>query len=249
LVLTFQLGRATIGYLPSIIAVALLAISPATVSLARVAESEALLTVCLLIALLALNHLEHHPNSRRTLVLLLMTCVAAPLVKLPGIAVGLAVVGVAGWLQGPRLGFGAAGAAALGVVLFVLYGFLLDAQLFSRVWAAHADRHSGFAAGYELLRGGLSDWLWGLGIIGLGVLATRVGSGVRLIAWPALAYVLVITLMASTDLAGRYDWYRIPIYPLVYLGGGYVLALMLRRIHQQFSGARWLPQPSQQPSV
>jgi hypothetical protein len=119
------------------------------------------------------------------------------------------------------------------VTLFIAYGLALDAQAFNRVWSAQANRHSGYSAGYELLRGGLGDWLWGLGIIGLGSLITKGGSGIRLIVMPVLAYVVVITVIASADLAARYEWYRIPIYPLVYLGAGYLawqLFLVLRSI-------------------
>jgi hypothetical protein len=83
-----------------------------------------------------------------------------------------------------------------------------------------------------MLRGGLTDWYWGLGIVGVGVLATRSGSAARLIAWPAVAYVVVITLTANADLAGRYDWYRIPIYPMVYVGAGFLIAELARGIRR-----------------
>jgi len=199
LVLAFLLGRATLGTVPTLIAVAMLAVSQSAIALARVTESEALLTVCLFAALLALHHLDRHPNERWAVILLLASCLIAPLVKLPGVAVGLAAFGITAWWHRPKLAFGVFTATYAGVSLFIVYGLLLDAQLFSHILNAQSRRHSGYAAGYELLRGGLNDWLWGLGIIGLGTLVARDGSRIRLIAWPVLAYVVVITLMASTD--------------------------------------------------
>jgi Dolichyl-phosphate-mannose-protein mannosyltransferase len=230
LVLAYRLAQATVGTWAARIAILLLAFSPATITLARLTESEALLTVWLIAALLALTRLQKQPADRYAVVLVLISCIAAPLTKVPGIAIGFtAAVALFSW-QRPRLAMTAAMAAFAGILLFAAYGALLDFALFRNIWSAQADRHAGFSSGYELLRGGLGDWYWGLGIVGLGVLATRGGDAARLVAWPVLAYVIVITLTANADLAGRYDWYRIPIYPLVYIGAGFLIAELARRI-------------------
>lgn len=230
LVLAYRLAQATVGIWAALIAILLLAFSPAAITLARVTESEALLTVWLFTALLALNRLQKRPTDRYAIVLLVISCVAAPLTKVPGIAVGFAAaVAMYSWRR-PRLALMAGIAAFVGIVLFAAYGALLDFGLFLNIWSAQADRHTGFSAGYELLRGGLADWCWGLGIVGLSVLAARGGSAARLVVWPVLAYVVVITLTANADLAGRYDWYRIPIYPLVYLGAGFLIAELVRGV-------------------
>jgi 4-amino-4-deoxy-L-arabinose transferase-like glycosyltransferase len=230
LVLAYRLAQATVGIWPAIIAILLLAFSPAAITLARVTESEALLTVWLFTALLALNRLQKRPTDRYAIILLVISCVAAPLTKVPGIAVGFsAAVALFSWRR-PWLALMAGIAAFGGIVLFAAYGALLDFGLFLNIWSAQADRHTGFSAGYELLRGGLADWYWGLGIVGLSVLATRGGSAARLVVWPVLAYVVVITLTANADLAGRYDWYRIPIYPLVYIGAGFLIAELGRGV-------------------
>ena len=232
LVLAYRLAQATVGIWPALIAILLLAFSPAAITLARVTESEALLTVWLFTALLALNRLQKRPTDRYAIVLLVISCAAAPLTKVPGIAVGFAAaVAMYSWRR-PRLALMAGIAAFAGIVLFAAYGALLDFGLFLNIWSAQADRHTGFSAGYELLRGGLADWCWGLGIVGLSVLAARGGSAARLVVWPVLAYVVVITLTANADLAGRYDWYRIPIYPLVYIGAGFLIAELVRGVRK-----------------
>jgi 4-amino-4-deoxy-L-arabinose transferase-like glycosyltransferase len=230
LILAYRLAQATVGIWPALIAILLLAFSPAAITLARVTESEALLTVWLFTALLALNRIQKRPTDRYAIALLVISCVAAPLTKVPGIAVGFAAaVALFSWRR-PRLALMAGIAAFAGIVLFAAYGALLDFGLFLNIWSAQADRHSGSSAGYELLRGGLADWYWGLGIVGLSVLGARGGSAARLVVWPVLAYVVVITLTANADLAGRYDWYRIPIYPLVYIGASFLIAEVVRGV-------------------
>jgi 4-amino-4-deoxy-L-arabinose transferase-like glycosyltransferase len=232
LVLVYRLARVTVGTWPARIATLLLVFSPAAITLSRLTESEALLTVWFISALLAVNRLRERPTNRYAIVVLLISCAAAPLTKVPGIAVGFAAAVVLVSWKRPRLAVVAATAALTGILLFAVYGALLDLGTFSQVLSAHSDRHSGFSAGYEMLRGGLTDWYWGLGIVGVGVLATRRGSAARLIAWPAVAYVVVITLTANADLAGRYDWYRIPIYPMVYVGAGFLIAELARGIRR-----------------
>lgn len=232
LVLAYRLAQATVGTWPARIAILLLVFSPAAITLSRLTESEALLAVWFITALLAVNWLREHPTNRYAIGVLLVSCAAAPLTKVPGIAVGFAAAVVLFSWQRPRLAGMAATNALAGIVLFAMYGALLDLGIFSQVLSAHSNRHSGFSAGYEMLRGGLSDWYWGLGIVGLGVLATRGGGAARLIAWPAIAYVVVITFTANADLAGRYDWYRIPIYPLVYVGAGFLIAELGRGIRR-----------------
>jgi 4-amino-4-deoxy-L-arabinose transferase-like glycosyltransferase len=232
LILAYQLAQATVGTWPARVAILLLAFSPAAITLSRLTESEALLAVWFITALLAVNWLREHPTNRYAIGVLLVSCAAAPLTKVPGVAVGFAAAVVLFSWKRPRLAGMAATGALMGIFLFAVYGALLDLGIFTQVLSAHSDRHSGFSAGYEMLRGGLADWYWGLGVVGLGVLTTRGGSAARLIAWPVLAYVIVITLMANADLAGRYDWYRIPIYPLVYVGAGFLIAELARGIRR-----------------
>jgi len=231
LILAYRLAQATVGTWTARIAISLLVFSPAAITLSHLTESEALLTVWFITALLAVNHLQKYPTDRYAVAFLLISCASAPLTKVPGVAVGFAAAVVLLSSKQPWLAAMAATAAFTGLSLFVVYGALLDLHIFIQVMAAHSDRHSGFSAGYELLRGGLDDWFWGLGIVGLGILAAR-GRGAQLVAWPVLAYAVVITLTASTDFAGRYDWYRIPIYPLVYVGAGFLIAEVVRGIRR-----------------
>jgi hypothetical protein len=234
IVLIFVLMRSTLGQLPAAITVGLLALSSTVISLDRLTESESLLAVLMLIALLALKSFDEDGN-RRALVVMVVACTLAPLVKVPGISVGLACTVILvsrGRLREAGVPLALAGA---GLVGFALYGALLDWPLFVHVWQAQAARHHGLNAGYELLRGGLGDYWWGLGIVGLGALLLRTDRRGDWLVLPAIAYVVVITLAAAPDLAARYDWYRIVIYPLVYAGAGWVLAQVVTAVLSLFA--------------
>jgi len=227
--LSYLVGRRALGRLPALCGVALLATAPGAVLLGRVTEAESLLAVLLLAAALACARIVDGPAGRRWALLLLGCCVVAPLLKVPGLAVAgicAVVLAAAGrW----RLAAAAAAAGTLALHLFALYGALVDWPLFLSVQAEQASRRTGMMAGLAFIADPsgvnrrLEDGWWLLGWLGLAVIAAR---GRRpaplLVAWPAIAYAAVMMLVAGETEVGQYGWYRIIVYPEVYLAAGWL---------------------------
>ena len=236
--LAFLLARKVVGLGASLVGLVALMAGPAAVALDRVVESESLLAILLLSALLSLVRLERNPRDRVALVVLVGACALAPLTKVPGVAVGFAAVLVLIARRDWSLGLVVVSATVVGLLAFAAYGALLDWQLFVHVWQAQADRHSGFQAGYTFLQAGTEgDWLWALGLIGLAFLILGRHHGAPLLAWPVAAYAVVMAMAANNDNARFYDWYRLALYPLVYMGVGIVFAELGRRVFGFVSGA------------
>lgn len=228
IVLIFVLVRSLLGPAAALVSAGLIAISPTAITLSRVTESEALLVIWLLLALIALQRLDEDRSRRPALVMLLVCCALAPLTKVPGVVVGgiaFVVLMVRRDLQRAIL----VGLATMaGFVAYVLYGGFLDAALFSEVWRVQAQRHTDWLAGYELVRAGFADWWWILGVAGLALLALRNRRAAILITWPVLGYLLVISATASSQHAVEFAWYRIPIEGLIYTGAAWMVTVAAR---------------------
>ena len=249
--LVHLLGRRFVGAWPALIGAALLATAPAAVLFGREAEPEAVQAVLLLVALLLTVRVLDGKAGRWTVGGLLVIALLAPLLKVSGIAIGgiCAVILVTGgqW----RLAAAAVGAAALSVLGFVAYGALIDWQLFVRIWGVQAGNRIGMLSGIDFLAAfaGINrtvhDGWWLLGWLGLGLLvavrrgARLVGSrrvpasedeaAVRrwdrtelLLAWPVAAYLATMLVLAGERQAEQYGWYRVIVYPLVYLAAGHL---------------------------
>jgi 4-amino-4-deoxy-L-arabinose transferase-like glycosyltransferase len=239
LLLTYLLGRRLLGQLPAFVGATIFALAPGAVLGSREVESEALLAPLLLLALLILHRLLHEESGRYESAALMAICGLAPLVKVPGAAVGAIVAVVLAsrsrWAQAWMAAF----ATWLGLVVYVLYGFAIDWQQFLAVIQAQATRHAGLLSGYEFIisPAGFSDsvqlhdgW-WLLGWLGLALLAVlrRPTRGDLLLAWPIVAFAVAIMLVADVNAAFRYGWYRFAIYPLVYLvAADFIVAAVLR---------------------
>jgi uncharacterized membrane protein len=222
LILIFRLVRDLLGQGVALLTILMIAISPTAISLARTTESEALVVIWLLGALLALEGLAAGP-SRRTTWLLLACCGLAPLTKVPGVFVGLAAGGVLLYRRDLELAILVGLATLAGIAGYILYGGLFDANLSIQVWAAYGERHTSWLGGYELIRGGWGDWLWLLGFVGLVALVVRNRRGALALASPVVAYLIIISATARPSNAFEFDWYRIPIEVLVYAGSAFLL--------------------------
>jgi 4-amino-4-deoxy-L-arabinose transferase-like glycosyltransferase len=239
LLLAYLLGRRILGQLPALFGAALFGLAPGAVLGSREVESEALLAPLLLLALLILHRLLRDESRRYETALLMAICWMGPLVKVPGVAIGVIVVVVLPSRGRWALASMAAFATWLGLVVYVLYGFAVDWQQFLAVVQAQAGRHGGLLSGYEFIvsPAGFSDsvqlhdgW-WLLGWLGLALLAVlrRPTRGDLLLAWPIAAFAVVVMLVADVNAAFRYGWYRFAIYPLVYLvAADFVVAAVLR---------------------
>lgn len=225
--LTYLLGRRLLGVMPAVIAAVLLTVAPIEVLFSHVVESEALLAPLFLLTLLLLHRLLCDEGSRWTVLGVLVCCALAPLVKVPGISLCLSVSAILISRGRWRLGAGAVGAGILGLLIFVAYGALLNWHLFWAVQAYQSSRHHGLTSVFTFIGSGVGinypahDGWWLLGWLALSALILRRRSDAAvLIAWPVVTYAVAMMVMADPHLVEQYGWYRITVYPLIYLLAG-----------------------------
>jgi 4-amino-4-deoxy-L-arabinose transferase-like glycosyltransferase len=234
--LVHALGRRLLGPGPALLGATLLATAPGAVLVSRQAEPESLQALLLLAALLLTMRAVDGKAGPWSLVGLLACCLAAPLLKVPGVAVaGICAPILAAsrrwWWAGATLG-----AAAAGLLLFALYGWLVDWSLFVRIWSDQAATRSGMLSGFDFIAAAaginrsLHDGWWLLGWIGLGVLAARGEQRRELfLVWPPVAYAAVMLVLAAELRVEQYAWYRLIVYPSVGLGAGWLAWEAVRR--------------------
>ncbi|TMC05653.1 MAG: hypothetical protein E6J41_21400 [Chloroflexi bacterium] len=227
--LVYLLGRRFIGAGAAMVGALLLATAPAAVLFGRVAEPESAQAVLLLVALLLTVRVLDGVTGPVTVTGLLLCAVAAPLMKVSGIAVaGICAVILASsgrWrLTGVLVAAGAAG-----LVLFVVYGALVDWGQFVRTWGVQASNRIGVMSAFDFLTAAagmnrrLRDGWWLLGWIGLGLLAARnLRRRELFLVWPAAAYAVIMLVLAGEKEVEQYGWYRVIVYPSVYLGAGWL---------------------------
>jgi 4-amino-4-deoxy-L-arabinose transferase-like glycosyltransferase len=225
--LMYALARRVLPAGAAVIGTVLFATAPVAVLLGRVAESEALLSPLLLLALLLVTRVLSGEAGRWTMAAIATCCAAATLTKVPGLATGLACAAVLAAGGRSRLALYPLGGAVAGLALYVGYGWLIDWKQFLAVISDQAARREGVLGAYEFVAspagigGTLRDGWWLLGWAGLAAVGLRYRQGLRLLLWPVLTVALVIMLLGGESLVARYGWYRIYIYPIVYLGAGY----------------------------
>jgi uncharacterized membrane protein len=227
--LVHLLGRRFIGPAAALCGAVLLATGPGAVLMGRQAEPESVQAVLLLVALLLTLRALDGRAGGWTLAALLACAVAAPLFKVPGIAVAgiCAVILASGgrW----RLAALVAGAGLTGLLLFAVYGAIVDWHQFVQILTAQAGNRIGVMAGYDFIQAAagvnrrLRDGWWLLGWIGLGLLLARRGDRRELfLVWPAVAYAATMLVLAGERLIEQYGWYRIIVYPELYLAAGWL---------------------------
>ena len=231
------LGRSIAGQAPALLAAALLATSPAAVLLGRESEPEAAQAVLLLLALLACWRLLHGGGVRRWLAVLVLCSVLAPAMKVSGVAVGV-IAGVV--LLAERrlwLAVWAGGATAGGLLIYVLYGALVDWPLFLQVVLSQSQNRLDVLTAIAFIteptgvNRTLHDGWWLLGWIGLALCALLGRRNQRLLlVWPAAAYAATMLLLAGTKQTAAYGWYKLIVYPEVYLAAGVLAWTALRRL-------------------
>jgi 4-amino-4-deoxy-L-arabinose transferase-like glycosyltransferase len=230
LLLMYALARRVLGPRPAMVAAVIFATAPGAVLFSRSVETEALLAPLLLGALLALHRLLAGDGGRGSIAALMICCALAPLTKVPGLAVGGIVIVVLLADRRWRLAVAAGAATVAGLAVFALYGLALNWNLFVAIWQEQAAHRSGVMGAFEFiiepagLNRRFSDPWWLLGWIGIGAMVSRrfsPRSRVGLVAWPVIAYSATMLVVADVRVA-YFGWYRIAIYPLVYLAAGYL---------------------------
>ncbi|MGA3184503.1 MAG: glycosyltransferase family 39 protein [Candidatus Dormibacteria bacterium] len=225
-----HVGRAT-----ALVGLAVFCLSPWMISASRLVESEWLLAPMLLGVLVLASHRGRLPTA-----LLLVLCVLAPLVKVPGIIVGaagaVALLTERRWVVAPLALLG----APIGIGLFAAYGAAVDWHQFLLVWQAQAARHTTLVAGRLFLFSSdaglwnfvpVDDPFWTVGMVGLALMLLRrpLGTESR-IPLAFSGYALLMALTAGTEGAQYYDWYRFTVDPLVCIGVGDLVARNLPQL-------------------
>jgi len=244
-----HLGRAT-----ALVALGVFCLSPWMIGASHLVESDWLVAAMLLGVLVLASHRGRLPSTA-----LLLLCVLAPLVKVPGVIVGAA--GAVALLTERR--WAMAGLALLGapvgIGLFAAYGAAVDWHQFVLVWQVQAARHTGPRAGQLFLFSGdpglwnfvpLGDPFWTVGMVGLAVMFLRrpLGPEAR-IPLAFAGYALLMTLTAGTEGAQYYDWYRFTVDPLCAIGVGDLVGRNLprivvpRRLREEIEALRRPPAP------
>lgn len=227
--LVHLLGRRFIGWRASLVAALLLATGPGAVLLGRQAEPESVQAVMLLVCLLLTLRVLDDRAGWPTVTALLLLVLAAPLLKVSGIAIaGICAVILAASGRWRLVGaVSAAGLAGLG--LFAVYGAVIDWGQFLRTWQIQASNRIGVMSGFDFIASTagvnrrLRDGWWLLGWIGLGLLAARRGGKRELfLVWPAVAYSATMLVLAGERQVEQYGWYRVIVYPEVYLAAAWV---------------------------
>jgi len=233
--LGFVLARRVSGRVPAFLGSAIFATAPVAVLYGRSVEPEALLAPLLLVALVAVHRLLTGEGGRGTLAVLLACCFLAPLAKVPGVAVGGTCAVVLLARGRPRAAAAAMFATLLGLLAFAAYGAAYDWGLFVAIFREQAAHRLGVMGAVDFisdpvgLNRRLRDgwWLAGWLAVGIALFRSRSSPAQWLLAWPAVAYAATMLVMAD-DRVTVFGWYRITIYPLIYLAAGGLVQLVLR---------------------
>ena len=234
--LVFVLGRRVGGRVPAALGSALFATAPVAVLFGRSVEPEALLAPLLLVALIAVHRLMTGEGGRGTLAILFSCCLLAPLAKVPGVAVGGTCAVILCMGGRPKAALAAVGGAALGLAAFAAYGAAYDWNLFVAVFREQAAHRTGLTGAIDFIAdpAGLNRrardgwWLLGWMAVGLLLVRDRLSPAQLLLAWPAVAYAAAMLVMTDERVTA-FGWYRIAVYPLLYLAAAWLTQSLLRR--------------------
>jgi hypothetical protein len=229
LALAYALARRVFGTPAALLGTAFLAVSPGAVLLGRAVETEALLAPLFLGALLVIHRGVSDGFSRRRVAGLLAICALMPLVKVTGIVVAGALAAILLTRGAWRLAVATVVSGVVGLGLYAAYGAFYDWTLFIAVITEWRDvyRH-GVMAGLEFIADsagvgrGFRDGWFHLGWLGVAYLAMRrpQGPGAMLLAWPCVVYAAGVALLGEVAVQGRYGWYRLVLYPVLYAAAG-----------------------------
>src|SRR5256885_2902646 len=102
--------------------------------------------------------------------------------------------------------------------------------LFRSIWGVQASNRIGVMSAFDFITAmagvnrRLRDGWWLLGWIGLGLLAARRSSRRDLfLVWPAAAYAMTMLVLAGERQVEQYGWYRVIVYPELYLAAGWLV--------------------------
>ena len=98
-----------------------------------------------------------------------------------------------------------------------------------REWGVQVGNRIGVMSGFDFITAmsgvgrRLRDGWWLLGWVGLALLAVRGDRRRELfLVWPAAGYAAAMLVLAGERQTEQYAWYRVIIYPEIYLAAGYL---------------------------
>ena len=128
-----------------------------------------------------------------------------------------------------RLAAATLGAGLAGLALFVVYGAIVDWRLFLQIWTEQVGNRLGVLSAFDFITAPtgvnrrLRDGWWILGWVGIGLLALgRTRRRELYLVWPAAAYAAAMLAMAGEKQIEQYGWYKVMVYPEVYVAAGWL---------------------------
>jgi 4-amino-4-deoxy-L-arabinose transferase-like glycosyltransferase len=250
-VLGYQLARRLLPPTGAVLAAFLLAVEPGLVLLSRLAVAEAALAPLLLLAVLlatpAVSDSTHQGSAGAgpavdqaptgpTLALLLAVCLVSPLILLSGVVVPVTALALLLSRGIRREAWLAAAAGAAGVGLYALYGLVLDGGTFVRVFQQELAGAGGVLTPIRFVttsigptRSFLDAWY----LFSWAALAYLAGNAKRRhryrpLLWPVAVYLVMVTPFLPSATLAQSGWTRLPILPLLLLGGAAALYAAVR---------------------
>ena len=214
------------GAWPAFFSTVLLGTLPVAVLLSRLAKDENLLVLLMLLSIWSVLKLQLS-GSRMWLAAASVSAGLCALTKPTGLSMVVALVLLFCIDRAWRNAF-IAGVTGVGIaLLYPLYGWLYDWELFVRLFSIHGSMVERFDVAVDLVGKGAvvaapfgAGWLLWLCFSGV-TFAKREALAVLL---PLAAY--LVTVAVSVDSFGLYGWYRIPFFPLLAILGGVTLHRM-----------------------
>ncbi len=234
--LLYLLVRRHLGWPVAAVAATLLAFTPVAVTASALVEAEWLLAVFLLLALLLVGR-----RDRLGVACLVAICLLAPLIKETGIVVAGSACLMLLLAHRWRLAVAVAAAGVVGMSLIVAWGAIVDWPAFVATTQAQFARHAtpssplaflmSLASGYGN-RVPFRDPVWYAGLLGvvtaLGVCAARRRWREAVFIAPVATMSLLMLVTAPGRVTQWNGWYRLAIYPLVYVGAAWLVVELVR---------------------
>lgn len=210
---------------------AIYATNPLFVISSRLVQAENLLITFLLLTLI-IYYLYLKTKNNLLFWFAIALAGLSTLIKISGISLVLTLV-VLTYILENKLKYQKIILICLGVGLFTLlfpiYGYLYDWNLFKAVWSANSDRYfrDGLLGFFSLIthtnttRSFIDGWF----LLGwMSLLAIKKSKKILFISVPLFSYLLVYLIFGSES----YGWYKIPFYPLISIVLGYMFTKQSR---------------------
>lgn len=218
MIAVFLFAQAVYGNSIALITTGIYAITPTIVIGSRLVQNENFFIPLFILSLyLAYSHITR-PN-RLFLYILYVICALLPLAKVPWIASPVAVIGMFIYTKKWKEAIAVALVTVLAFSLFLLWGYLLDGNVFLNLWKLQLARYDmAFDSMFKLLtdpliadRAFVDGWIY-FGWAASLLLITDYKKQYPVV-FGLLAYALVYIMAIPAE--SMHGWYRYPFYPFL----------------------------------